>query len=110
MTHAFDGGIFRVGFFWDWLNTHHCSYLTRTDRRVEGLVAEWVVGWGVRNGWIDGRREKVRGVYRFSSLVKQNKKAKNYAVFCFTGKKKLLFYIYAVIVKQIFCKRFTNHY
>jgi hypothetical protein len=38
----------------------------------------------------------------FSSLMKQNKKAKNYAVFCFAGKKKLLFYIYAVIVKQIF--------
>jgi hypothetical protein len=32
--------------------------------------------------------------------MKQNKKAKNYAVFCFAGKKKLLFYIYAVIVKQ----------
>ena len=41
-----------------------------------------------------------RGVYRFSSLVKQNKKAKIYAVFCFAGEKKLLFYIYAVIVKQ----------
>jgi hypothetical protein len=45
-------------------------------------------------------RMDIRGVYRFSSLVKQNKKAKNYAVFCFAGKKKLLFYIYAVIVKQ----------
>jgi len=32
--------------------------------------------WCVRYGWIGGRREKVRGVYRFSSLVKQNKKAK----------------------------------
>jgi hypothetical protein len=29
----------------------------------------------------------------FSSLMKQNKKAKNYAVFCFAGKRKLLFYI-----------------
>ena len=48
-------------------------------------------GW--RYGWIGGRREKVRGVYRFSSLVKQNKKAKIYAVFCFAGKRKLLFYI-----------------
>ncbi len=37
-----------------------------------------------------GGRMDIRGVYRFSSLVKQNKKAKNYAVFCF-GKKKLLF-------------------
>jgi hypothetical protein len=32
-----------------------------------------------------------RGVYRFSSLVKQNKKAKIYAVFCFAGKKKIIF-------------------
>jgi hypothetical protein len=29
----------------------------------------------------------IRGVYRFSSLLKQNKKAKKYAVFCFAGKK-----------------------
>jgi hypothetical protein len=42
--------------------------------------------------------------------MKQNKKAKNYAVFCFAEKKKLLFYIYAVIVKQFFYKRSTNHY
>jgi hypothetical protein len=34
-------------------------------------------------GWIGGRREKVRGVYGFSSLMKQNKKGKIYAVFCF---------------------------
>jgi hypothetical protein len=52
----------------------------------------------------------IRGVYRFSSLVKQKIKAKIYAVFCFAGKKKLLFYIYAVIVKQIFYKRPANHY
>jgi hypothetical protein len=52
----------------------------------------------------------IRGEYRFSSLVKQNKKAKNYAVFCFAGKKKLLFYIYAVIVKQKFDKRFRIYY
>ena len=26
-------------------------------------------------------KEKVRGAYRFSSLMKQNKKAKNYAIF-----------------------------
>ena len=40
----------------------------------------------------------IRGVYRFSSLVKQNKKI------CFVihiaGEKKLLFYFYFVIVKQ----------
>jgi hypothetical protein len=47
----------------------------------------------VRYGWIGGRREKVRGVYRFSSLVKQNKKGKKCAVFCFAGKRKILFYI-----------------
>ena len=43
----------------------------------------------------------------FSSRMKQNKKAKISAVFCFAGKKKLLFYIYAVIVKQNFYKRAT---
>jgi hypothetical protein len=48
-------------------------------------------GWCVRYGWIDGRREKVRGEYGFSSLVKQNKKGKNFAVFCFAGKRKLLY-------------------
>jgi hypothetical protein len=52
----------------------------------------------------------IRGVYGFSSLVKQKKKAKNYAVFCFAGKKKLLFYIYDVIVKQKIYKRSTNYY
>ena len=52
----------------------------------------------------------VRGVYRFSSLVKQNKKAKICFVIYIAGKKKLLFYIYAVIVKQNFYKRATNYY
>ena len=33
------------------------------------------------------------GEYGFSSLVKQNKKEKNCAVFCFAGKRKLVFYI-----------------
>ena len=51
-----------------------------------------------------------RGEHRFSSLMKQNKKAKICAVFCFAGKRKILFYIYAVIVKQNFYKRPTNHY
>jgi hypothetical protein len=44
----------------------------------------------------------IRGGYRFSTLVKQNKKAKNYAVFYFAGfflKKK---FCYEVIVKQFF--------
>ena len=51
----------------------------------------------------------IRGVYRFSSLVKQNKKAKIYAVFCFAGKKIIILY-YAVIVKQNFYKRSSNYY
>jgi hypothetical protein len=49
-----------------------------------------------RGGRIGGRREKVRGVYGFSSLMKQKIKAKNYAVFCFAG-KRFFFYIYDVI-------------
>jgi hypothetical protein len=52
----------------------------------------------------------IRGVYGFSSLMKQNKKAKIYAVFCFAGKRKLFFYIYDVITWEIFYKRSTNHY
>ena len=36
-------------------------------------------------------REKVRGEYRFSSLMKQKIKGKNCAVFCFAGKRKILF-------------------
>jgi hypothetical protein len=52
----------------------------------------------------------IRGVYMFSSLMKQNKKAKICFVICFAGKKKLLFYIYAVIVKQNFYKRSSNYY
>jgi hypothetical protein len=38
----------------------------------------------------------IRGVYRFSSLVKQKIKGENYAVFCFAG-KRIFFYIYDVI-------------
>jgi hypothetical protein len=56
----------------------------------------------VRYGRIGGRREKVRGVYGFSSLMKQNKKAKICFVIHIAGEKKLLFYFYFVIVKQIF--------
>ena len=70
----------------------------------------WVGDWCVRYGWIGGRREKVRGVYGFSSLMKQNKKAKNYAVFCFAGFFFLIFFCYEVIVKQKIYKRSTNHY
>jgi hypothetical protein len=41
--------------------------------------------------------------------VKQNKKAKICFVIYIAGEKKLLFYIYAVIVKQK-KKSFANHY
>jgi len=43
-----------------------------------------------------------RGGYRFSSLVKQNKKAKICFAIHMAREKKLLFYIYFVIVKQKF--------
>ena len=48
-------------------------------------------------------------VYRFSSLVKQNKKAKICFVIHIAGERKLFFYIYAVIVKQK-NKSSANHY
>ncbi len=38
------------------------------------------------DGWVEELVD-IRGVYRFSSLVKQNKKAKNCAVFWFAGKR-----------------------
>jgi len=38
----------------------------------------------------------IRGVYRFSSLVKQNKKAKNCAVFCCDGKR--IFFLYYDVI------------
>ena len=64
----------------------------KTKGFIKPLALGWPEGWvdGVRYGWMGERRVRVRGVYRFSSLVKQNKKGKNCAVFCFTGKRKLL--------------------
>jgi hypothetical protein len=56
------------------------------------------------------RRVRVRGVYRFSSLVKQNKKGKNCAVFCFAGFFFLKFLCYEVIVKQKNYKRPSKYY
>ena len=44
----------------------------------------------------------IRGGYRFSSLVKQNKKAKICFIIHIAGEKKILIYIYFVIVKQKF--------
>ena len=52
----------------------------------------------------------IRGDYRISSLVKQNKKAKICFVIHIAGEKIIIFYIYAVIVKQKIYKRSTNHY
>jgi hypothetical protein len=43
----------------------------------------------------------IRGKYRFSSLVKQKQKEKNYAVFYFTGKRKIFFYIYEVFTLEV---------
>ena len=51
----------------------------------------------------------IRGEYRFSSLAKQNKKGKNYAVFCFAG-KRFFFYIYDVITSPEKEKSSANHY
>jgi hypothetical protein len=65
-------------------------------------VGGWPEGWVSEGmgGWVGGRMD-IRGVYGFSSLVKQNKKAKNYAVFCFAG-KTFFFYIYDVITWEFF--------
>jgi hypothetical protein len=60
-------------------------------------------------GWIGGQREKVREVYGSSSLVKQNKKGKNCAVFCFAGKRKLL-YLYLRCDYMGKKKSSANHY
>jgi hypothetical protein len=52
----------------------------------------------------------IRGVYGFSSLMKQKIKAKNYAVFCFAGKRFFYIYIYDVITWEFFYKRSSNYY
>jgi hypothetical protein len=59
-------------------------------RRRNHEWAEGGVGGRRVDGWVD-EWEDIRGMYRFSSLVKQNKKAKNCAVFCFAGKRKIFF-------------------
>jgi hypothetical protein len=50
----------------------------------------------VRYGRIGGRRERVRGEYRFSSLMKLKKRGENYALFYF-AEKRFFFDIYDVI-------------
>jgi hypothetical protein len=64
----------------------------------------------MRYGRIGGQREKVRGVYGFSSLVKQNKKGKNCDVFCFAEKKNYFFNICDVITSPEKEKSSANHY
>ena len=76
---------------------------------IESSTLGVAQGRGWRYGWIGRRREKVRGVYRFSSLVKQNKKAKICFVIHIAGERKLFLYIYAVIVKPK-KKSSANHY
>ena len=60
-------------------------------------------------GWVGGRID-IRGVYGFSSLVKQNKKAKICFVIYIAGFFFKFFFCYEVIVKQNFYKRATIHY
>ena len=55
-------------------------------------------------------RDEVRGVYGFSSLVKQNKKAKICFVIYIAGFFFKKNFCYEVIVKQIFYKRSSNYY
>ena len=51
----------------------------------------------------------IRGQYRFSSLVKQNKKGKNYAVFCFARFFFIFFFCYEVIeVKKNYARSITT--
>jgi hypothetical protein len=57
---------------------------------VGGGMGGWV-GGGMGFEFARRMREKVRGEYRFSSLMKQKIKGKNCAVFCFAGKRKILF-------------------
>ena len=66
--------------------------------KTEGFIKPLALRDGCKGGvkGLSSRaevREKVRGEYGFSSLMKQNKKGKKCAVFCFAGKRKLVFYI-----------------
>ena len=66
-------------------------------------------GRGWRYGQMGGQRERARGGCGFSSLVKQKIKGKNYAVFCFAG-KRIFFYICDVITSLEKEKSSANHY
>ena len=50
------------------------------SQRADGWAEVWA------DGWAEGE-----GEYVFSSLLKQKIKAKNCAVFCFAGKRKIYF-------------------
>ena len=58
--------------------------MRRLRRRTREGVEVWVDGWVEE--WVD-----IRGVYRFSSLVKQNKKAKICFVIHIAGKRIFLY-------------------
>ena len=64
----------------------------------------------MRYGRIGGQREKVRGVYGFSSLVKQNKKGKNSLSFASPEKENYFFNICDVITSPEKEKSSVNHY
>jgi hypothetical protein len=68
---------------------------TRVKDSIKPSALVFRVGSGryVRYGRIGGWRERARGEYRFSSLVKPKKKEKNYAVFYFTGERNFFIYM-----------------
>ena len=61
------------------------------------------------DGWVDEWVD-IRGVYRFSSLVKQNKKLKIVLSFASPEKEKYFVYIYDVITWEKLYKRFRLYY
>jgi hypothetical protein len=85
-------------------------FKVKTKGFIKPLTLWRIGGQRVRYGWMGRRRVRVRGVYRFSSLMKQNKKGKNCAVFCFAGFFFLKFLCYEVIVKQKIYKRSSTYY
>ena len=63
-------------------------YRVSDSNKASGFRAE---GGGWFGGFEFARTVRVRGVYGFSSLVKQNKKAKICFVIYIAGKRKILF-------------------
>ncbi len=59
--------------------------------KPKGFIESSTLGVAQGRGGGMGGRMDIRGECGFSSLMKQNKKAKNYAVFCFAGKKNYYF-------------------